>query len=436
MEAVKITKSVYGDIVLPIIGQTKIWKYTMCNGFMSVEIMNYGATILAINVPNSDGTKENVILGYDDIIGYLNMRNPYLGATIGRYGHRIAGAAFVLRDQTYYLSKNKGYHTYHGGVQGFDKKVWSSRIEEMSVVMTYRSYDLEEGFPGDLCVSARFILTSQNQLIVVYKAIPSNITTPVNIMNQIYFNLSGDPTSNVMQHDLKVFSEYQAVLQEDEPIPTGETEELKDTIFEFKKYTTIADIMSPKRESTIGDEGGKVEEVNSIRTEKDVASDERTQMSVSPCPYKGVYYCIEGLGVRSHAKLKHEQSGRSIQIFSDQPCLFLSFGQELLDAPASRGKWGTNAGILLQTGNFPDAVHHDKFPSPWIQPRKTYQHTIVYKFRVSKLDCSDEEDGEPKPKEVSEEEARMKCFTIKQENNDSAIPEDVKGGKRDAYRHL
>ncbi|KAF6207085.1 hypothetical protein GE061_018324 [Apolygus lucorum] len=426
--AVQITKSVYGDIVLPIIGQTKIWKYTMCNGFMSVEIINYGATIVAINVPNSEGTKENVILGYDDVICYLNMRNPYLGATIGRYGHRIAGAAFNLRNQTYYLSKNKGRHTYHGGVQGFDKKVWSSRIEETSVVMTYRSYDLEEGFPGDLCVSARFILTNQNQLIVVYKAIPSNITTPVNIMNQIYFNLSGDSTSNVMHHDLKVYSEYHAVLQEDEPIPTGETEELKDTIFDLKKYTTVGEIMAPKRDSAMVENEGKVDEEHLNPTDKDATSEEPTQMSVSPCPYKGIYYCIEGLGVRQHAKLKHDSSGRSVQIFSDQPCLFMSLGQELVEAPASRGKWGCNAGILLQTGNFPDAVHQDKFPSPWVQPRKTYQHTIVYKFRVSKLDCSDEEDGEPKPKEESEEEARMKCFTVKPKNDDPIVPEDPVAG--------
>ncbi|BES95737.1 Hypothetical protein NTJ_08546 [Nesidiocoris tenuis] len=409
---VSVEKSDYADLVLPQCGMTKIIKYKLCNGFMSVEIINYGATIVGIYLPDSNGKKSNVILGYDSITGYLNGKNGYLGATIGRYGHRIANATFNLKEQTYCLSKNDGNHSYHGGVQGFDKKVWDSRVEGNTVLMTYRSCDLEQGFPGDLDVSVQFVLTNRNQFMVAYNAVPIDKTTPINIMNQLYFNLSDDPDSgDASRHAVKVDSEFVLNMSHDS-IPTGDAEQITDGPLDVRKYVPIDELssLSSKRASISG-KSAKSREGVTIATQdgtKDTTfrSDSYTVGTYSS-PNTGVYYCIEGLGLRPHAKIKYEPSGRSVQIFSNQPCLYLSLGQELADSAPKIGKAGCHVGILAQTGNFPDAVHQEKFPTPWVSPGETYQHTIVYKFRVSGLDCSDEEDGLPKKEEESLD---RKCF--------------------------
>ncbi|XP_014246511.1 aldose 1-epimerase-like [Cimex lectularius] len=356
--SVKITREKLREIVLPIKGRVQLDKFTIDNGFMSVELINYGATITAIYLPDKKGIDDDIVLGFENPLDYLKSRNPYLGATIGRYGNRISGARFKISGQTYYTSMNSPPDTYHGGIQGLDKKIWDARLEDNTLVMTYKSYDLDEGFPGDLCVKAKFILTMQNQLIIIYSAI-TNRKTPVNIQNECYFNLAGHTTGKflILEHELKVNSQYYVVTTEDGR-PTGEVDEVESTFFDLREMISMKDVIDSEEEF----------------------SDE-------------VSYCFAGDGLKNVAYLRHQESGRSLTIYSDQPCLTLKLAQDFKNIHGKEDAvYKENSGVCFQTGNLPDAIRHSCFPCPFLLPGAEYRHTIVWKFRVDGLTDPDERD--------------------------------------------
>ena len=203
---------------------------------IQVSIITYGGRITAVETPDKNGIKENVVLGFKNLEQY-EKPNPYFGALVGRYGNRIAKGKFILNNYEYQLAKNNGENSLHGGVVGFDKVVW--KVEDIqenktsaSLKLSYYSKDTEEGFPGNLKTTVTYTLNSDNSLDVLYEA-TTDKTTIVNLTQHSYFNLSGDFSQPIIDHVVDInadkFVPVNASL-----IPTGELAAVDGTPFDFR----------------------------------------------------------------------------------------------------------------------------------------------------------------------------------------------------------
>ena len=206
---------------------------------IEVCIMTYGAGIAWLRTPDRHGDMANIILGFEDVDTY-RKGVPYYGATVGRFANRIARGQFALDGRRYQLARNNGPNSLHGGVQGFDKREWSIDTEASSperVGLTYTSIDGEEGYPGTLATQVTYTLDDHDHLTIDYAA-TTTAPTPVNLTNHTYFNLSGDFTSSILDHELLIkadsFTPIDAHL-----IPTGEVRSVTGTPFDFRTLTSI-----------------------------------------------------------------------------------------------------------------------------------------------------------------------------------------------------
>jgi len=210
-----------------------VFTLTNANG-MRVRAIDYGGIIVSLEVPDGEGQVADVVLGYDNLEGYLE-ENPYFGAIIGRYGNRIADGQFTLEGETYTLTRNNGPNHLHGGVVGFDKVVWDAEPFEndsgAGVVFTYMSPDGEEGYPGNLTARVTYTLTDENQLVFDYHA-TTDKATPVNLTQHSYFNLAGDGSGDILGHELQFFASAYTPVDET-LIPSGEIAPVAGTPFDF-----------------------------------------------------------------------------------------------------------------------------------------------------------------------------------------------------------
>lgn len=204
---------------------------------VQVQLITYGATITSIKVPDKNGTIKDIVMGFNDMNGYLNPLNPYFGATVGRVANRIGNARINIDGVTYNVTANKGAFQLHGGFKGFDKVNWTHFVDGTRVVLSYRSADGEEGYPGDLLVNVTFELTAENQFRIDYKATTTKATT-VNMTNHSYFNLAGDGAGaeELYKHVVCINAD-QTTETDDNSIPTG-TEGIKfalvSNVFNFR----------------------------------------------------------------------------------------------------------------------------------------------------------------------------------------------------------
>ena len=186
---------------------------------MAVEISNYGATLVSIHVPDQKGQDGNVLLGYDDIKGYYNGKS-YFGCVVGRYANRIAKGAFELEGKQYQLPQNDGLNSLHGGVNSIDKQVWDARIMNDAIRLTTVMKDGDNGYPGNVKLTVVYSLRADNRLVIDYSA-TTDKTTVLNISNHAYFNLTGDPSNAILNHEINInadaFTPVDSTL-----IPTGE----------------------------------------------------------------------------------------------------------------------------------------------------------------------------------------------------------------------
>ena len=217
---------------------------------MAVEISNYGATLVSIHVPDKDGNDGNVLLGYDDIKGYYNGKS-YFGCVVGRFANRIANATFKLDGKEYHLPQNDGLNSLHGGVNSIDKQVWDARIMNDAIRLTTVIKDGENGYPGNVKLTVVYSLRSDNSLVIDYSA-TTDKTTVLNISNHAYFNLSGDPSKTIMDHEIKInadaFTPVDSML-----IPTGEIKKVSGTAFDFLSFKKIGqDIDQPDQQLIYG----------------------------------------------------------------------------------------------------------------------------------------------------------------------------------------
>lgn len=319
---------------------------------MSVSILNYGGIITSVKVKNKEGKFENIVLGYDSLKNYVD-NDPYLGAIIGRVGNRIANGSFTLNGETYNLEVNNGTNHLHGGLKGFDKVFWDVKTQEdegkVLLHLFYESAHMEEGYPGNLKTQVTYTLDNENQLSVSYKA-QTDRTTIVNLTQHSYFNLSGDFNSTILNHQLQIDADAITSLNQN-MIPTGAFTDLTDTPLDFRVLKTI----------------GK--EINSSHQQIEIA---------------GGYdhnYVINTPSLDScFAKVIHSNSGRVMEVFTDQPGVQLYTGN-FLEA-INDNYMGKRSGFCLETQHFPDSPNQSNFPSIVLEPGMVYTTTTKFKFSV------------------------------------------------------
>jgi len=222
------------------IGNKEIIQYKLINkNNLQVNIINYGATITNIFVPDKDGILEDIVLGFDNLEGYLQKGNRYFGSTIGRYANRISNAEFFIDGVRYKLTPNYENHSLHGGLAGFDKAIWSQIVSEKpnSLGLQYISKDEEEGFPGELIINVFYTLYDENKFEIEYKA-TTNKSTIINLTNHSYFNLSGKKDSTILDHELTINADSYTEVNE-KLLPTGRILRVEGGPLEFRKQKQV-----------------------------------------------------------------------------------------------------------------------------------------------------------------------------------------------------
>ena len=212
-----ISQSVFGNV-----NDVVVNAFTLSNkNGIEIQLIEYGATVTKIITPDKNGNRHDIVLGFNTLDGYLN-EHPYFGATVGRYGNRIANGEFSLDNENYSLAKNNGQNSLHGGIKGFDKQVWKGTIleDQTGVSFEYTSPDMEEGFPGNLSVKVVYRLTANNELNIKYSATTDKATI-VNLTNHSYFNLNGEGNGDVLNHELVLLADAFTPVDK-KLIPTGE----------------------------------------------------------------------------------------------------------------------------------------------------------------------------------------------------------------------
>jgi aldose 1-epimerase len=350
--AIESRKSIVSEVFGRLPDGTEIRSFTLSNASgMRVKIINFGAIIAECWVPDRTGQCANVALGFDNLEQYV-AKHPRFGSTIGRYANRISNAQFEIDGVTYRLTPTKGTTSTHGGVLGFDKKVWDvieagENESESWLTLHYLSKDMEEGFPGNLDVSIRFTLwKNSNDLILRYTA-RTDKATPVNLTNHSYFNLKGAANGNILDHMASFNASHYTPLN-DEMLPTGEVAPVKDTPYDFTE-----------KRQRIGDR------INDIAGGYDI------NLVIDMRPGD-----IEGLG-----SVVDPTTGRCLTVYTDQPA-FQFFTANQLDGSISGvgGAYPKYGGFCLETQCYPNSVNQPNFPSSILRPDGIYGHYTQFSF--------------------------------------------------------
>lgn len=352
-EPLPITKSDFG--MMP--DSTIIEKYTLKNANgVEMDVITYGGRIISLKVPDKNGKIENVVLGYNSLEDYLNDSDPFFGALIGRYGNRIAKGKFTLNGTEYTLATNNGENHLHGGVLGFDRVVWNVEPLESekgpSLKLSYLSKDGEEGYPGNLNVTVVYALTNDNVFEVYYEATTDKATV-VNLTQHAYFNLSGDFTKPILDHELTINADkylpVDATL-----IPTGELADVTNTPFNFRTAKRV----------------GKQIEADNDQLKKGLGYDHCWILN------------NQNNGMRFAASAYQPESGILLEIYTDEPGIQFYSGN-FLDGTLPMPNGGTYAhrtGFCLETQHYPDSPNQRNFPSTVLNPGETYKTTTSFKF--------------------------------------------------------
>ncbi|CAG7833867.1 unnamed protein product [Allacma fusca] len=355
MAEVEIMEDTFGFIVDPNNPDSKeiIRRFTLTNkSGTSAQIITYGATLTSLKVRDKNGQLDDIVLGFDDINGYLGKlgRNPYFGATIGRTANRTAKAQFLLGNQTYVLNANNGPNHLHGGNVGFDKRLWESHVEGKRVTFSYVSRDGEEGYPGEVLANVTYELTSDNQLVVQFQA-TSTKPTPINLTNHSYFNLSGNQFADrqLRAHHVLLNADHYTPV-DDTLIPTGEIVSVEGTVYDLRTNKNLHDLLQQ-------------------------------------FPGYDNNFCLNrnaGEQFRLAARVQEQNCGRVLEVYTDQPGVQFYTSNFLPDKDPLPGKQGAkyfkHGAFCLETQNYPNAINQANFPDPVIKPGAVYTHKVVYRF--------------------------------------------------------
>ena len=331
--------------------------YTLKNNSgMVAQVTNYGARLVSLWTAGKDGKFDDVVLGYDSLSGYLNNPEEYFGATIGRYANRIAHGQFTLNGVVYNLNKNDGDNTIHGGIKGFNAKVWDARqVDGQTIEFSYLSPDGEDHFPGNLQVKVVYTLTDSNELKIDYRATTDKATL-ANLTNHSYFNLhgagNGDVKDLVMQINADRYTPVDSTL-----IPTGEIAEVGGTPLDFRNPTAIG------------------ERLNSdfIQIKYGYGYDHNWVLNTA------------GDSLQVAARVFDPVSGRVMEVLTNEPGVQF-YSAFWLDGRIRRKqdkRYPATSAFCLETQHFPDSPNHADFPSTILEPGKEYYSVCVFKFSIN-----------------------------------------------------
>ena len=330
--------------------------YTLQNSRgAEARIMTYGGIVQSLSVPDKHGKFADVVLGYDNLQGYID-KTPYFGALVGRYGNRIGGGKFTLAGKTYQLATNNGVNTLHGGLKGFDKVVWTAKpsigIHGPQLVLAYVSKDGEEGYPGNLQVTAIYTLTDNDELKLEFTA-KTDKPTVVNLTHHSYFNLAGQGKGDILGHVVYINSNETTPVDAG-LITTGEFADVTGTPFDFRKPTAI---------------GARINDPDKV-LQYGPGYDHNWVINKVPGAF--------GL----QARVVEPTSGRVMEVWSDEPGLQFYAGN-FLDGTIT-GKGGAvykiHDAFCMEPQHYPDSPNKPNFPSAELKPGQTFHNTIVYKF--------------------------------------------------------
>lgn len=327
--------------------------YTLRNkAGAEVSVLDYGAHIVSVRMPDRNGKIDEVALGFDTLAPY-EQPHACMGATIGRYANRIGGARFTLNGQLYTLFQNENGNCLHGGRENFQFKWFKGDVmedeREDAVLLTYVAHDGEEGFPGKLRMQLTVSLDQENRLSLRYLA-QSDKDTVVNLTNHAYFNLGG---KNILDHTLKINADF-ITETDDELIPTGRLVPVSGTPFDLRQGIRVGDGIARGNEChAIGHANGY-----------------------------DVNFCVRGEGLREMAVLSSKESGREMRVLSDQPGVQLYTGQGLHFAGHGGTKYDAYYGLALETQHYADSPNHANFPSTTLRARDVFSSVTVYEFKA------------------------------------------------------
>ncbi len=344
IKSMKVIREIFGN--LP--GKADASLYTITNSNdVTLKVSDYGGIIQSILVPDKNGKPGDVVLGFDNLEGYLQDQ-PYIGTLVGRYAGRIAKGSFVLDGTEYNLARNHGQNHIHGGIVGFDKVLWQAsefaNKKGAGVTLKYISHDMEEGYPGFLRVSVSYTLDDENQVCLDYQA-STDKATHLNLTNHAYFNLNG-AAAEIYDHELMIASSAYVVTDHD-LIPTGEIGSVEGSPLDFRVPKLI---------------GKDIHEVEG---------------GFDHC------YVLEGDGKEPllAARVVHQESGRVMETYTTEPGVQF-YSSNFLAGITGRGgiPYRKHLALCLETQHYPNSPNIPGFPLTILRPGKTYNQRTIYKF--------------------------------------------------------
>lgn len=352
-DAPAVKKEVYGNLS----DGRAVHLFTLTNGKgVTARVMEYGAILVSLEAPDASGKVADLTHGFDTLDEWVEKNGPYFGASVGRYGNRIAHGRFTLDGTTHELVTNNdpgGIPCHlHGGKVGFNKVLWSGRIlDDQSVEFSYTSPDGEEGYPGTLQVKVVYSLNEDNELKWEATA-TTDAPTVLNLVHHSYWNLSGDPSTSILDHELTLNAAHYLPTNAG-LIPTGEIAPVAGTPMDFTEPHPI---------------GERIE-----------ADFEALRFGAG---YDHCWVLPEGRMIRRAALVTDPKSGRVMEVSTDQPGVQCYVGNFLDGSVTGKGgvAYPRRSAFCLETQNFPDAPNQPDFPSPVLRPGEIYRHVMIHRF--------------------------------------------------------
>ena len=313
---------------------------------------NYGGRIISLTVPDKDGKMTDVVVGFNSIAQYLDTSDPYFGATIGRYGNRIAKGTFSIDGTIYRGPVNNKVNMLHGGPKGFQNVVWKAeKIDDATLQFTYLSVDGEMGFPGNLDVKVIYQLTDDNSLKITYEAVTDKKTI-VNLTNHAFFNLNGEGNGTILNHQLQILADKYTPV-DSTLIPTGELQSVKNTPFDFTDLQTIGKSIDVENEQLKNGKG-----------------------------YDHNFVLNDSSKEKYAAKVIGDKTGIVMDIYTEEPGLQFYSGNFMKSNNTFKNgtKDDFRSAFCLETQHFPDSPNQKNFPSTILKPGDKYHTVSLYKF--------------------------------------------------------
>jgi aldose 1-epimerase len=325
---------------------------------MEAAITNYGGRLVSLLVPGKSGKMTDVVDGFKNVQDYVNSTEPYFGATIGRFGNRIAKGKFSLDGKQYTLFTNNGANTLHGGKKGYQAVVWDAKqVNDSSLELTYLSKDMEEGFPGNLIIKVTYSLTGDNGFKCEYEA-RTDKKTVVNLTNHAFFNLNGEGSGTILNHTVEIYAEKYTPVDTG-LIPTGQLVRVEGTPLSFSKPHTIGKWINADNEQL---KNGKGYDHN---------------------------YVLDGTkvnGLNHAATVTGDKSGIVMDVYTTEPGLQFYSGNFMQSKNTFKGgsKDDFRTAFAMETQHFPDAPNQPSFPSTVLKPGDVYKTNSIYVFSTLK----------------------------------------------------